>query len=110
MCGARAAAALGIVHHVVVEQGEGVHQLERGTGVDDDRRRRGSPPQPTNAQWQNAGRSRLPPGSDHPPDLAERAGEVGVERRPAIELGREEPLEPALDAIGDRPQAGWRVG
>ena len=33
--GRRAPAAGGVVHHVVVEQGEGVHQLERRAGVDD---------------------------------------------------------------------------
>ena len=45
------------------------------------------PPAPTKPQWQNAGRSRLPPDEHEPPDLADRLGEVGIEGRPAFGLG-----------------------
>ena len=41
----------------------------------------GSPPAPTKPQWQNAGRSRLPPASTKRTERLERCHEVGVERR-----------------------------
>ena len=44
-----AAARVGPVHHVVVDEGEGVEQLEGGAGVDEPGSS-GSPPAPTNAQ------------------------------------------------------------
>ena len=58
--GGRAAAAGGVVHHVVVEQGEGVHQLDRRARVDD-HGGVGIATGTDEPQWQNAGRSRFPP-------------------------------------------------
>ena len=78
----RAAAADGVVHHVVVEQREGVHQLQGGAGVDDplivgvDHRRRRSPSDRT----RDAAACRRPA----PTGRCARIGseQVFVERRP----------------------------
>ena len=78
----RAAPAGGVVHHVVVEQGEGVHQLERGAGVDHDaivgRVAAGADEAPVAERRPQP----LAARQHQPPDLVERLGEVGVERRP----------------------------
>ena len=105
---ALAAPALGVVHHVVVEQREGVHQLERGAGVGDDR----IVGVAAAADERPVAERRTEPlaaRQHESPDLGHRLAQIGVERRPPIELRGEELLEPALDAIGDRPQAGGRV-
>ena len=48
--GAEPAAGRRAVHDVVVDEGEGLEELERRPGVDDERGRRASPPAPTKPQ------------------------------------------------------------
>ena len=70
--GGRAAADGRAVHDVVVDEGEGLEQLERGAGIDDRAGRRGRRRRPTKPQWQNAGRSRLPPAMTRSRERLER--------------------------------------
>ncbi len=106
---ALAAPHRGPVHHVVVEQGEGVEQLERRAGVD---------------------RALVPlvaPGGDEPPvaegraqalaagqeqrrHRVERRGEVGVEVGPPPALDVEQHPQPRLDPARDRGERGRRDG
>ena len=101
---ARPARAGRVVHHVVVEEGEGVHQLERRAGVDDPgiaRVATGADEPPVAERRAEA----LAARADHPPDLVERPGEVGVERRPARALLVEQLVEPQ-----SRCRGRWRPG
>ncbi len=95
--GGGAAPSGGVVHHVVVEQGERVHQLERGAGVEDARvvalaaRADEAPVAERRAEPLAARRH-------HPLDLLERTGQVDVDRRPAITLGAHQRDEALVDA------------
>ncbi len=105
----RAAPARRVVHHVVVEQGEGVHQLERGarpngtfvvgvaTGPDE------APVAERRAQP-------LAARTDHPVDLVERSAEVGVDRGPVLPRRGQQLVEADVGAGGDRRQARRRSG
>ena len=103
----RAAPAGRVVHHVVVEQGEGVHQLERRAGPHDalvGRVAAGADEAPVAERRAQA----LAARAHHAADLVERPGEVGVERRPAVALGRQQVVEARVDARGDRRQGRRR--
>ena len=106
---ALAAPAVGVVHDVVVEQCEGVHQFESRSGVDDDRivRVAAAPDEGPMAE----GRTQALTTREHEsPDLGHRLDQLAIERRPPAELRGQELLESTLDALRDRPQAGGRVG
>ena len=104
MGGRGAAPADGVVHHVVVEQREAVHQLERGAGVD-------HPPVgavAAGADERPVAERRpqtLAAGVDHAADLVEGTGEIGVELDPALALALQQFVEPGVD-----PRARSRRG
>ena len=60
-----------------------------------------SPPLPTNAQWQNAGRSRLPPATTRFRNSSRGSTSTTSTSRPAIDLAVEETEDPRLDRRGD---------
>ena len=98
-----------VVHHVVVEQGEGMHQFERRPCVDHALivgGPSGADEAPLAERWAEA----LASGLDHSADLVERPGQVGVERCPAPALGGDEADHPVGDPRRDRRQARWRRG
>ena len=104
-----ATTARGVVHHVVVEQGEGMHQFERRPCVDHALivgGPSGADEAPLAERWAEA----LASGLDHSADLVERPGQVGVERCPAPPLGGDEADHPVGDPRRDRRQARWRRG
>ena len=91
------------IHHVVVEQREGVQQLECTTGVDHARRRpvaAGSDEAPVTKRRAQA----LAAGQHEPADLANRGDQIGVERSPAAGLLVEQPRKTVVDRLGDRSQ------
>ncbi len=109
MAGRFAASAVGVVHHVVVEQGERVHQLERRSGVDDDGVvgvAADSDERPMAERRTQA----LAPRQHEPPDLGHRIGQVGIELGPAGQLGDEECVDPSGHPIGDQAQTGGGNG
>ena len=65
-----------------------------------------SPPLPTNAQWQNAGRSRLPPAATSIRSSVERIDEHRVDDGPALDLGVEQREDARLDPFGDADERG----
>ena len=98
-----------VVHHVVVEQGKGMHQLEGRSGVDDAwvvGSATCSDEPPLAERRSEALATRL----DHPPDLVERASQIAVERGPARTLGGDEADDPLGDPRRDRRQTGRRRG
>ncbi len=96
----------GVVHHVVVEQRECVHQLERRTGIDVDLvvgAAAGADVAPVSERRAQA----LAAGQHQAPDLVDRLGEVGIEGDPTLAFGGQQFVEAGLDAVSDRSQAGW---
>ena len=67
------------------------------------------PPAPTYPQWQNAGRSRLPPDEHQAGDLVDRVREVRGRGGPALALDVEQIGEPGVDPVGETPKGRrWR--
>ena len=94
-----------VVHHVVVEQCEGVHQLERGSGVDVDLVVGAA----ACAHVAPVAEGRAEPfaAREHESsDLVDRLGEVGVEGRPTVAFGRQELVESGFDPVRDRAKTG----
>jgi hypothetical protein len=94
------------VHHVVVEEGESVEQLEGGSGVDD----RG-------VGWSTAGpdvgpvaegRSEpLAAVEDEPLQGFDRRAQLRVDQPPPGGLAGQQSVDPGLDRRRDRRQAQW---
>ena len=103
--GGVAATAGGVVHHVVVEQCERVHQLERGTGVDHDGVG-GVAPGADEPPVAKGGPQPLPTDQHQAPDLVDRLGEVVVERCPTSFLGCQELGQALLDPRRDDGERG----
>ncbi len=97
----------GVVHDVVVEQRESVHQLEGGPGVDVDlvgASATGTDVSPVREGWAEA----LPARQHESADLVDRLREVGVEGCPALAFGAQQFVEAGFDSVGDRAEAGRR--
>jgi hypothetical protein len=81
-----------------------VHQLERRAGVENPRIARvtsAADERPMAERWSQP----LAPGPDHPADLVERPGQIGVERGPPFAFALQQRVESGVDASGDRGQA-----
>ena len=90
----------GVVHHVVVEQREGVHQLERRTRIDVDLvvvATAGADEPPVAERRSQP----LAAGEHEPADLVDRVAPGRVEGRPAVALGRQQVAEPGIDPFRD---------
>ena len=107
--GRDAAAAGGVVHDVVVEQREGVHQLERRAGVDD-ALVAGVASRTDEAPVAERRPQALATRQHEPADLVDRTTEIGVEGRPSGVLGGEHRVQPCLDPRRDRGEARWSAG
>ena len=95
------------VHDVVVHQGEGVQQLQGGAGVDDGgvvRAPAGADVRPVAERRAEA----LAAGQDQVTEGGEGLGQVGVDRRPALELVGQQAGDARLDPLSDAGQAGGR--
>jgi hypothetical protein len=107
VCGRRAASGWRVVHHVVVEQRERVHQFERracphhhlvvgmAAGADE-------------APVAEGRTQPLAAGQHQPGDLADRLAEIVVERRPAGLLGVEQRAQALIGPGRDVGQRGGR--
>ena len=96
-------AGVGVVHHVVVEQRERMHQLEGGAGVDVDLIVGGA----TRADVAPVAEGRSQPlaaRQHESADLVDRLGEFGSEHRPPVAFGGEELVEAAGDTFGEVEQ------
>jgi len=95
--------AIRSVHHIVVDQREGMQQFESGAGVDDgvvvDRApcRRCGPRAEGRAQP-------LPAAEDHAPQTGEERSQIGMNGLPALLFVVEQRVEAALDSLGDDQQ------
>ena len=98
------AAGVGAVHHVVVDERERVHELERGRGVDH-RGRVGAAAADERAVAER-GPQALAARADEQPQLVERFDQRGLDRGPARDLGVEEPEDPRFDLVGDAHERG----
>ena len=104
-----ASPAAGVVHDVVVEQREGVHQLQRRAGIDD--------PLivclPAGADESPVTERRTQPlaaAKHEPADVLHRQSQVFIERRPASGLDVEHVPQPGFDAGRDGRQRRRRGG
>ena len=92
------------VHHVVVEQGEGVEQLEGGAGVD--HRRVGRVTAGADEGPVAEGRPEpLPAVEDEPAQRLDRGDQLGVDQPPAGRLLVQEGVDPGFDGRRHRRQA-----
>ena len=107
MCRGGTPPARRVVHHVVVEQRERMHQLERRSGVDDPGigRVAAGPDETPVAE----GRAQaLSTRADHAADLVERPNQVGIDGRPRGALFFEQCVETHVGVAGDGAQARRR--
>ena len=97
------------VHHVVVEEGEGVEQLQGGAGVDHRRVGRvaaGADEGPVAERRPEP----LPAVEDETAERLERGQQLGVDQPPAGRLGLEQAVDPGLHRRRHHRQARRDAG
>jgi hypothetical protein len=104
-----APAGVRAVHDVVVDQREGMEQLERGSSVDDAGVERVAA-RADEAPVAEGGSEALAARVDQPLQRAQRRLEAAVEGLPTGQLGVEEPVDPLVDSGCHRREAGGRGG
>jgi hypothetical protein len=104
-----APSGVGAVHDVVVDEGEGVEQLEGGTGIDDPRIV-GVAARANEGPVAERGPQALAPGVDQVAQRPQRLDDRGVDGVPARDLAVEQAGQALVDARRHGAQARRRAG